>query len=304
MRWIAKAAAQRVISTLPRAVEVNYYFQRNVTRRLPQSDEDFDLHICEALRHFRAFERHVHDADPSTAHFYEFGAGWDLVSSILYYALGVERQTLVDVKPILRLELINDSLRRIETRWHIINDKTRRPLRPLPRKAVYSLDQLDEFGIKYLAPCDARKTTLPEHSIDFISNTFTLEHIPEVDVRSVLIECRRLLRIGGVMSSSIDMQDHYSFFDPTITAYNFLKFRERTWRFVNSPLHHQNRLRLVDYDEIFRDVGLDIVERSTSGPSPSDGDVLRGLELAPRFRNRYSIADLGTREARFIVRKV
>ena len=148
------------------------------------------------------------------------------------------------------------------------------------------------------------KTKLPERSIDFISNTFTLEHIPEVDVRSVLIECRRLLRIGGVMSSSIDMQDHYSFFDPTITAYNFLKFRERTWRFVNSPLHHQNRLRLVDYDEIFRDVGLDIVERSTSGPSPSDVDVLRGLELAPRFRNRYSIADLGTREARFIVRKV
>jgi SAM-dependent methyltransferase len=281
VRWLAKAAVQKTIGYLPRSERVNYVFQRRVLRNLPSDDAAFGRKVERAEQHLEALERHGPARPREELVFYEFGAGWDLIIPLTYFKQGVRRQVLVDIRPSVRLELVADSARRLRL--------------PQPR-------DLSELGIEYLAPRDARETGLPAASVDFISSTDTCEHIPEADLRRIFAECRRLLRTDGVFSCRIDMQDHYSYFDSSVSRYNFLRFSERTWRLVNSPIHFQNRLRRTDYLRLLDEAELDVVEERPSRPTEEDLETLRRLELAPEFRNGYPLEELGVKTLVFVAR--
>jgi SAM-dependent methyltransferase len=300
MRWLVKATAQNLFSVLPRGERLNYQFQRRVIRSLPTSDARFRRKLVRAFQHFDAFARYGKAGEPV---FYEFGAGWDLAVPLAYYGLGVERQILVDIRPIVRLELVNDSIRKFEASKQELEEAGGRSLRPLGAADVSSLAELEErFGIRYLAPCDARDTGLPAQSIDFISSTDTMEHIPEDDLLRILVECRRLLKPEGLMSYRIGMEDHYAYFDRSVSHYNFLRFPDPVWRLLNPALHYQSRLRHPDYVRLARAAGLEIVEDRPSRPTEADLATLRGMKLARRFRDAYAREELGIKAATFVVR--
>ena len=302
MKWLLKASSQKALSALPRADALNYLLQHRVTRSLPASDAAFRQKFTYALQHFAAFREHS-TTQPSDAAFYEFGTGWDLVIPLAYHALGVERQILVDIRPNLRFQLIADSVRKLERHRADLEREAGSPLR-LPGDAqLSSRDDLErQLGITYLAPCDARDTRLPAGSVDFISSTLTLEHIPAPDIAAIFRECARLLRPPGLMSSRIDMQDHYWYFDKSISRYNFLRFSDRTWSLFNSSLQYQNRLRYPDYRALLESAGFEIVSERVTGPTANDLEELDALELAPAFRGRYSTEDLGARSLVVVAR--
>jgi len=290
MRWVAKAALQRGLGALPQGERLNYLFQRHVARSLPGGEPVVRRKLARARQHLDAFGRPVEDAV-----FYEFGAGWDLAIPLSYAALGVGRQVLVDIRPSARVELVNETLALLEG----IEDDDLRP----PGGPVSSLQELEErFGITYLAPRDARATGLEAGSIDFVTSTDVCEHIPEDDLAQIFGECRRLLRPGGAISCRIDLQDHYAYFDPGLSRYHFLRFSDRAWRFVNSPLHFQNRLREPDYRRLVEEAGLEVVSWTPSGPSAEGLAELEAMELALRFRNGYTPEQLGVTVLSFVAR--
>jgi SAM-dependent methyltransferase len=287
MRWVAKAALQRGLGLLPQGERLNYLFQRHVARSLPGGEAVVRRKLARARQHLEAFGRPAEDAV-----FYEFGAGWDLAIPLSYAALGVGRQVLVDIRPSARVELANETIVLLE-----------REVGPLGG-SVSSLPALEErFGIVYLAPCDARATGLESESIDFVTSTDVCEHIPEGDLAQIFVECRRLLRPGGAISCRIDLQDHYAYFDPSLSRYHFLRFSDRAWRLVNSPLHFQNRLREPDYRRLVEQSGLEIVSWTPSGPSTEGLAELEGMELAPRFRNGYTAEELGATVLSFVAHR-
>jgi hypothetical protein len=104
MRWLAKAMLQDVLSHTPGGERLNYVLQRRILHTLPLSAEGFRGKASRALEHFAAFRQFV-GVEPAES-FYEFGASWDLTVPLTYYALGDERQTLVDVRPLAPLELV------------------------------------------------------------------------------------------------------------------------------------------------------------------------------------------------------
>jgi hypothetical protein len=99
------------------------------------------------------------------------------------------------------------------------------------------------------------------------------------------------------------MLDHYSFSDPSIAAYNYLKFRPLTWWLINSSIHYQNRLRLSDHERLHEGAELQIVERRVQEPSDEDIAVIREMNLAPQFRGSYSLEDLGARSVLLVGRR-
>lgn len=111
MKWILKASMQKALSAVPRGEDVNYFLQRHVAGSLPQRDGPFRQKVSRAFQHFRAFEEHS-TKPPADAVFYEFGAGWDLVAELGYYGLGIDHQLLVDIRPSVKLELVNDAIAR------------------------------------------------------------------------------------------------------------------------------------------------------------------------------------------------
>jgi hypothetical protein len=209
---------------------------------------------------------------------------------------------LVDIRPSARLELVNDSLASFERLRPELEAEAGSELRSLGAP-LRSLEELERrFGIRYLAPCDARDTALAEGSIAFASSTDTCEHIPEADLAAIFRETRRLLRPTGAFSCRVDLQDHYAYFDPSLSRYNFLRFSEGTWRLVNGPLHFQNRLRSPDYLRLVRDAGFELVVQRPSGPSEEGLAELESLPLAPRFHG-YPPEELGVTVLSFVARR-
>ena len=299
MRWLAKAALQKGIGALPQGERLNYVFQRRVLHSLPAGDGALRQKFSRAVQHLGAYEEHGPGVPPAEATFYEFGAGWDLAIPIAYGLLGIGSQVLVDIRSSARVELVNDSLASFERLRPELEDIAGRELRPGGGPIERLEEREERFGIRYLAPCDARDTGLPAASIDFVSSTDTCEHIPGADLAGIFRESYRLLRPGGAFSCRIDLHDHYSYFDGGVSRYNFLRFSDRAWALVNSPLHYQNRLRAPDYLRLVREAGFDLVVENPSGPNEAGRAELQAMQLAKRFRS-YPVEEVGVTILSFV----
>ena len=301
MDWKLKALLQLAFSMIPQGEELNYFMQRYVVRSLPVSDASIAASVSYAKRHIDALQQHSH-RKLGQATFYEFGAGWDMAIPLALYGFGVETQILVDIRRLIRVALINDTVKKYQR----MASELAIPRRPAAQlncnKYNFTTLLKQQYGIDYRAPCDARQTGFHARSIDCITSTSTLEHIPLGDIRLILRECHRILRDDGLISVLIDYDDHYSYFDSTICPYNYLQYSDRIWSLFSPPLHYQNRLRHRDYLELFHSVGFDVVEDQHNEPTETDLKALEQLPLDARFRN-YSLSDLAVHEALLVVRK-
>ena len=301
MRWLAKAGLQRALGALPEGERLNYVFQRHVLHSFPVGDAALRQKFNRALNHLALYEEYGPGVAAADATFFEFGAGWDLAIPVAFALLGVGNQVVIDIRPSARPELVSDTIATFERLRPELEEAAGRSLRPVGG-SVGSVTELEpRLGIRYLAPCDARGTGLPAESVDFVSSTDTCEHIPAPDLAAIFVECRRLLRPGGAFSCRIDLQDHYAYFDPSLSRYNFLRFSERTWGLVNSPLHYQNRLRAPEYLRLVREAGFELVKENPSGPSEQGMWELKRLPLAEPFLG-YTLGELGVTVLSFVAR--
>lgn len=297
--WKQKALLQRALSALPAGHRVNYLFQRHVTHGLPMPDDDLRAAAALGVHHVQRLTE-LSGRDVSAGRFFEFGAGWDLHMPLVLWCLGVNRQLVVDIRPLVRPDLVADVARRLGGPLRL-PELVRVPPVPDPDSPGLS-SFLGGLGIDYRAPCDARETGLPAGSVDFATSTNTLEHIPPDDIRAILRECHRILADDGLMSFQIDYKDHYSYFDGSISAYNFLAFDERAWRRYNSSLHFQNRLRHRQHVALLEDAGFEIVEEQLTRGSEDDLALLASLPVQPPFAGQ-DLEDLAVRDSRLVLAK-
>lgn len=304
MKWLLKAFIQQTIALLPGSERLNYFFQNKISKNLPVSDETLEEKITLAARRTDLFLKFGGGIPLNEAHFLEFGAGWDMLGPLTMYALGVQKQTLLDITSHLRFELINNALYRLRNRIDRFKEITgREPLLFLRGDVQSKRDLHDKFGIDYNAPLDAARTGLQDDSIDFISTNSTLEHVSALELPLVMKESFRILKPGGLICHFIDMKDHYSYFDSSIRKYNFLKFSESGWKIFNSPLQYQNRLRLPDYQSLIKNTGFEIIYEEIEKASEKELSELRLIKIHPDFKNHFSEIDLSAQIYRVVARK-
>src|SRR5258706_3369528 len=107
--WRIKALSQRVFSFLPGGEYLNYFAQRWFARSLPVSDSSFAVTVGYAIRHIEAIQQYTY-RPIHQAVFYEFSAGCDLTIPLAYYGLGINHQILVDVRDLIRMAIVNDTI--------------------------------------------------------------------------------------------------------------------------------------------------------------------------------------------------
>jgi hypothetical protein len=146
---------------------------------------------------------------------------------------------------------------------------------------------LAPLGIEVLVT-DARHTGLPGNLFDLFVSTEVLEYIPAAVLGGIFAEFRRLARPGAVMNHLIDMTDEYSYFDRSITPFNFLRYSARAWGWINNGLIPLTRLRVPDYRRLVSESGFRIVAEDNALGRLEE---LRTVPLAEPFK-RYSVEDL------------
>jgi SAM-dependent methyltransferase len=298
MNFKLKCFLQHIFSNIPQGEIFNYLIQKYVAKRLPGSNDHFLERVQLAYNHYLKFEKH-NSLDENSVKYYEFGAGWDLISPISFALLEFE-VTCIDIRKLIFSQLIEDTI----SKFNNNAEQLPFPINRLDLKDKrHSLIYLkDKFNFTYLAPLDARDTKIDSNYFDFATSSVTLEHIPEQDILLILNESYRILKQGGILSLIIDYRDHWSYFDKSISIYNFLTFSDSEWKKFNPSLHHQNRLRHIDYLNIISKTDFIIMEVVPEFATEAEIKTLENLNIDKKFRS-YSINDLSIRASEIVLKK-
>lgn len=280
MHWKTKARIFRFLSALPLGAQLHYLLQRHVTREWPRRPGHLDELLVAATRLLADAKAR---ADVEHSHFVEIGAGRDMAVAVALRLMGVRRITCIDVDRLARVDLVGHAARHMAARLGV------------PAPSLQSWEDIQGFGIDYVAPAGLASVRLPDASVDCFYSVDTLEHIPRPALETILVEVRRILKPAGLTINFIDYGDHYARGDPAL-QFNFLTFSDEAWEPYNSKFQYVNRLRHSEFLALFARAGLhaSTVEPHVEAPQ---AEVVRRLD--PRFR-RFSMEDLFTLRAKIV----
>jgi hypothetical protein len=228
----------------------------------------------------------------------ELGTGWHPAISVALFLCGADEVWTIDIDPLLsseRLARLLEHFSDYESRGALkgflpaVRPERMAQLRALLPNAPKTnpAATLAKLRIRVLVG-DAQETRLPDGSVDFFVSNGVLEYIPRPVLRGILKNFRRMAAPGAVMSHRLNLADVFSYFDPSITPFNYLRYTEGQWRWRNSPLAWQNRLRICDYRELLAEAGFRITSEESQ---PGSAEELARVPLAPEFRH-YREQDL------------
>ena len=298
MNFKYKCFLQILFSNLYKGEILNYFFQRYVTRSLPISDLFFKQRILYSYDLFLKFQKY-NLLSENTKRYYEFGAGWDLLTPLSMSALGFN-VSCIDIRRLVFGDLIANSLYRLD---NFSDDSVRGKFQKFEYNSGDVLKFLEQNKFfRYYAPKDARKTDFEKDYFDFASSTEVFEHVPEKDLYNILIETYNILKPGGIFILKIDYRDHWAFFDKNISIYNYLKYSDQEWERYNPSLHYQNRLRHIDHIKIIKKTSFEIVNVDLNLPSHEELIQLKSLKVSEKFQ-KYDINDLSIKSSIIVLRK-
>jgi SAM-dependent methyltransferase len=289
-RWIAKAAVQKGITILPTRLHhsVNGLFQRYVTRGTVLTDRVLRERLRSAAHHVERIQGGETAREDTIL---ELGTGWHPIVPIALHLCGYQQIASVDlVRHCTRASVYATAERLTELHQR----GTLRDLLPeydgvtaeklAEKLATIGAKELDpaELGITFLLR-DARQLPFQTGSIGSVVSNNVLEHIYPQVLLPTLQELRRTLSTVGVMSHIVDLSDHFAHLDPSITPYNFLRFSDAAWRWIDNSIQPQSRLRVDDYLDLLQSARLELTWSETEADR---ADELDEVPLAPRFRSK------------------
>lgn len=288
-KWYLKAFIQKIISFFPFRNQVNFFFQKYVTRGVDLNEDHFFnkfVHLCDHLEHFA---QQTKQKDLTGITCLELGTGWYPIIPLGYFLKGAERVYSVDISAHLTrdtflrcleaMELHEDRLRaRLgnirEDRWQLLRSIRRQ------YDSYGSLSDICELLQFTPIVADARDLQLVGENIQLISSNNTYEHIYPFVLRGIIDRLWQILAPGGVMSHFIDMSDHFAHMDRGIDIYHFLRFSEKQWAWIDNRIQPQNRWRLQQYRELYEALAIPFSE---SKLRLGDQDLVKQTALAAPF---------------------
>jgi hypothetical protein len=290
-KWKIKALVQKTISFLPFHRNLNYLFQKYVTGGIELSDQYWGYKITHARDHINFYsEYETNRLKGKTV--LELGTGWYPIVPLCLFLSNAEKIISIDIQSWMTKAYQLKAIKKIidfrengelekylpvidENRWDVLKQIIK-DSRNLNKNDINNLICLESIVT------DARKTGLKENSIDFICSNNTFEHINKNILFGILSEFKRIIRKDGIMSHFIDMSDHFSHYDTSITNYNFLRFSNFAWKLIDNNIQPQNRLRFIDYKRMYEKAGIPVSKELITGSQPGE---LKKVIISEDFKN-------------------
>jgi SAM-dependent methyltransferase len=215
----------------------------------------------------------------------EIGTGFVPTDALCMYLLGASEIFTTDYNEIARFQAIISVIKNFNTEFLLestANFSCRKDVRRRYDDFVSHIDKhakdLEQFGIKYIAPFNLATSIFPETEFDLIYSTDVLEHISVSDISIIIENLASMLAPNGQMIHYINLRDHKNMED------NPFEFLSDDTKY--DPDHDEdsrgNRLRRNHWRELFgRNPGL-----STSIPwSEAGHSAHKPRGLLPEFRD-------------------
>jgi SAM-dependent methyltransferase len=304
MHWRIKGLVQKVLSTLPHGTHVNDMLQRTVGGL-----RDFDRQVASKVQDWAIFVEHLAGLgiSPSGLRLFEIGTGWFPTLPVCFALAGAASCETFDLNNHLNLKLTRRMLAALEGLLPKIAAASKRPIaKVVAEYRTLTAQQtvggiLDAARVRYHAPADASKTSLPDGSMDLVFSNSVFEHVPPAVIADMMRESRRLLRTGGVAIHCVNCGDHYAYVDRGITPLNYLTYPTDRWRLWNNELLYQNRMRPSDFRDLAERAGLEVV-LDHYRPRSELLELLPKLNIADEFRH-YPPEQLCSTSVALAVRK-
>lgn len=295
-KWHIKALIQKIISYLPFRTNLNSYFQK-ITGRVYLNDQMFTYKITHARDHVSFYKEKYPEV--TSAKTLELGTGWYPIVPITLYLSGFAKTISVDIYRWLTVENIKTTINKFidwrnsgklmevlpqidEERWNNLVEITK-------DNSLHSLNEIcGKFNLEVMIKDAQNLDAIESNYFDFICSNNTFEHIPKVILKNILAEFKRVIKQNGVMSHHFDASDHFSHFDPSISAFHFLKFNDSQWRLINNSIAFQNRLRVNEYQLIYNELHIPCTLKKVITGSLSE---LKRIDLAQKYQ-KYASKDL------------
>lgn len=266
MNYLIKSLIQNSISFLPNSIsnEIYFFVQRkfgNLKNYCPIDQFKAAIKIKNILLKNHRFIY--------SSKFLEIGSGRCPTTSICLWLLGASEITTIDINRYFRREIFKEFIKWLkDNKVNFINDYpeiSRSKINNLldidfTNEDLQILNDLNDLGIKYLAPCDASSLTIENEYFDYHISYNVLEHIKPLDIEKIFLESKRILKKDGLLIHNIDYSDHFSHSDPNISSINFLKFDPWIFNIIaGNQYMYMNRLRDDELLFIFKKLNLKII---------------------------------------------
>lgn len=278
--WYLKAIPQKILSLLPGGEYLHRWTQRSISRSLDINSFLLEDRLSHVTRHMTAWNKYGTDRPPVCL---EIGTGWFPIVPLGMALCGAKTVFTTDVQTHTNdqahrhlfqavLECAEEGKLRTylpdlqESRWELFKE-----LYECGKSTKYIFFELNiqfEKSNKGQLP-----STLPP--IDLIHSNNTFEHIPLPHLSNLLPAHQEVLQPDGLCSHYIDLTDHYSYFDPSLSPYHFLRFSTSAWRLIENRFQSQNRLRVNEWRELCKEAGLDILEEDNESGKQGELDQIR-----------------------------
>lgn len=281
MNWKIEAFVQRTLAALPMGRQLYYGGQRLAGNLRNVGHFTIGQKVDQALYLLDGLLQSGRDIENSRT--VELGTGVSPVIPLLLWLFGQGECHTFDVIPLLRDGLINQSCRQLlawcarpeippstlfprlvltrpEAVLARLNGERLRQLAEMVARGMPGRELLAHCQIAYYAPSDTGRINLPDASIDLVYSNAVFEHVPGPALEGIVAECYRLLRPGRETIHQIDLSDHFSHSDPSLSALHFLQFSEAQFAHYNNPILYQNRLRAPAYRQLFTAGGFEICQ--------------------------------------------
>jgi SAM-dependent methyltransferase len=288
-KWVIKATVQKGIAVFPFKHKINYLFQKYITKGVQLSDEYFEdrlIHYANHQQAFLMFEKSMKGKKVA-----ELGTGWYPVVPVCFFLNGVASMVTMDIASLMDRNKLIQTVQKFQeyAEKGKLNTFVSYDAQKLKELVLFCQSEsltfeslLQKMNLTYEIG-DATQLALKESSFDLIVSNNTFEHVYPTALKKLLLQFKKWLKPKGVMSHFVDMSDHFAHLDKTITIYNFLRFTEKQWSWIDNTIQPQNRWRIYHYRNLYQ--ALDIpIQRENNRPGSLE--ALRSIKLAPEFQDK------------------
>jgi len=129
-------------------------------------------------------------------------------------------------------------------------------------KSFEELYRLMDF--EYMLESSGSLEKLPDGTFQFVVSGGVLEHVSRDAVPMLLKETARILKPGGWALHSIDLEDHLSHYDGTVSKKLYLAHSELSWHLLfENKIQYINRLQRSEWLDRFKAAGFILTDEDS-----------------------------------------